>query len=266
MTDFYTQLEHQLVAAGHRRLGQGRAARAVAGRGRALVAATAAVAALVVAGAFALPAVFDTASTTSAPATPGRGPAPAPVAPSLAGVRVAVLNGTTARGYARSIATLLERRGARIVRVDATPAARQTRRTAVFFGRGRLAEGRARLVAQALGAQVLGPASRASSVPVAPLAGGDNVDAVVLLGIDRLRPTAARVVPAPVVPPSPKVLPPSVRLPAGPVRPLPAPAARVPSRPIPATPSRPAHAPSATVHEPDAPPAALPVPARPKTP
>src|SRR5436305_11450603 len=103
MTDFYTQLEHQLVAAGQRRAGQGRAARAVAGRGRALAAVTAAVAALVVAGAAAVPSVFDTAPATRAPATPGgvRAPVPAAAGASLAGIHVAVYNTTTRAGLAR---------------------------------------------------------------------------------------------------------------------------------------------------------------------
>jgi hypothetical protein len=258
MTDFYTQLERDLVAAGHRRLGQGRAARAVAGRGRALVAATAAVAVLAVAGAFGLPAVFDTASSTSAPATPGRGPAPAPV--SLAGIRVAIFNGTTHRGLARAVADRLEGLHARIAGVSAAPGPEPGRpRTVVGYRNG--AREQARRVAAALGGALVRP-SGAAGPTVVPVA--------VFVGLDlaRTTPVPPAAVPLPVTPKNPSAIPPTVTgpLPVRPAKPAPAPAARVPSRPLPASPSRPLQAPAATVPAPSAPPAALPVPAQPKTP
>ena len=141
MTDFYAQLEEQLIAAGRRRQAQGRLARALAGRERALLAATAAVAAIV-AGAVALPSL-----TARAPLPDSAAPV-APVAPpdntrttGLAGIRVAVYNAAADPDLGRRIGDELRAHGARVF-VFGAVAAQPGGRTVVRYRRGAEAQGR----------------------------------------------------------------------------------------------------------------------------
>jgi|GEM_PF-3449835 len=187
MTDFYAQLEAQLVGAGVRRQTQGTVARSVAGRGRAILATAAALAVLAAGGAFALPAAL-TSSSTNAPAAPPKAvtvPArPVPVnGRNLAGIGVAVFNATTSPGLARRVSDRLQQRGARIVATDTAPS-RRGARTAVFYRAG--SEAKARRVARALGAVVLGPFDRAKSPVIAPTS-GLAAAVVVIAGPDALR-------------------------------------------------------------------------------
>jgi hypothetical protein len=233
MTDFYAQLEHQLVAAGRRRQTQGRFGRAVAGRGRVLIATCAAIALLVAGGAVALPSVLTT-SSTSRPAAPHVAPAPAPArGGSLAGVRVAVLNATTQPGRARTVADRLRRLRARIA-VASTAPVQPGAAAGVFYRRG--AERQARRVAAALGAAVLGPYRAASSSPIDPPIG--RADVVVIVGTNRPLPPPAAV------PPVPRAAPP-----IAPALPVPAPRAPDARRAPPAVPA-PAPVPVPTVPEP----------------
>ncbi|MEA2218037.1 MAG: LytR cell envelope-related transcriptional attenuator [Solirubrobacteraceae bacterium] len=120
MTDFYSQLEDQLVAAGRRRLQRGPVRRAVAGRGRALVAVTAAVAVLVAGCALALSALRTTAPTGE-PARPVAPTTSVPAAPpgpardrTLAGIRIAVFNATATRGLGDRVGGELRSHGAHV--------------------------------------------------------------------------------------------------------------------------------------------------------
>jgi len=147
MTDFYAQLEEQLIAAGRRRQAQRRIARAVAGRGRMLIAATAAVA-VIVAAAIALPSL-----TAREPRSESAAPQ-APVAPpdsrrktSLAGIRVAVYNAAAEPGLGRRVGDELRSHGARVFVFGGVPS-QPGGRSVVRYRRG--AEARARLVADVL--------------------------------------------------------------------------------------------------------------------
>lgn len=156
MTDFYSQLEDQLLAAGRRRQEQRPVARAIAGRGRVLALATAAVAILVAAVALSLPgavtSVFDGGPTVPAAPPPAPAPAPAPVpAPdnaSLAGIRVAVYNATAQQGAGRSVGDELEARRAEVAVYGSVPS-QPGGRTIVRYVAG--AEAKARRVAAVLG-------------------------------------------------------------------------------------------------------------------
>ena len=157
MTDFYSELEDQLLAAGRRRQEQGRVARAIAGRGRVLAVATAAVAILVVAVALSLPgavsSVFDSGPTV--PAAPPPAPAPAPAPPpapgpgvSLAGIRVAVYNATAEPGAGRGVGDELRARDAEVAVFGSMPS-QPGGRSIVQYVPG--AEAKARRVAAVLG-------------------------------------------------------------------------------------------------------------------
>ena len=240
MTDFYAQLEDQLVTAGRRRQTQGRARRAIAGRGRALVAATAVAAALAAGVAVALPQLRTT-STTSTPAAtvapPGVAPGPLRGG-SLAGIRVAVLNGTTGTGLARLVADALGRRHAAIFEVGSA-ARKNVRGTVVYYRPG--ARAKARRVAAVLGGVPVRPSGASPDRRVA--------EVVVIVGVVRpLRPVPPAAVPA--TPNGPTAVAPAATIP------LPAPAR--PVAPSAATPVPPVPAPSATVPSP----AAVPVPPR----
>jgi hypothetical protein len=184
MTDFYAQLERELVDAGHRRAAQGRLRRAVMGRGRPLLATGAAV--LAAAGGVALVPALRSASS-SGPAHSGPPPAPvalpaSPASPGrapLRGVRTAVLNGTTRPGLGRVVAGLLEDRGATIDAV-ANASDQSLRRTVVEYRRGRA--GQARRVADVLGVRELAPLT-GEDEHVAPRA-----QVVVRVGRDRCLP------------------------------------------------------------------------------
>jgi hypothetical protein len=159
MTDFYAQLERQLVDAGDRRAAQGGLRRALTGRGRPLLATGAAVLAIAV-GAALVPALRSTSS--SGPARSGAPPAPVaapgPLAPhgrgALRGIRIAVLNGTTQPGLGRAVAGLLQERGATIDTV-ANASDQTLRRTLVEYRSGRRQQ--ARRVADVLGVRALAP-------------------------------------------------------------------------------------------------------------
>jgi hypothetical protein len=148
MTDFYAQLEEQLVAAGRRRKSQGRVARAVAGRGRALVATIAVAAVLTAGGAVALRS--SSTNEPAAPAAPAPAPAPAPVprGGSLAGIRVAVFNATAQPGLARATGEILKARRAHVAVFGSMPI-EPGGRTIVWYKPGAAAQ--ARRVAAVLG-------------------------------------------------------------------------------------------------------------------
>lgn len=174
MTDFYAQLERQLVDAGRRRNERGRVRRALAGRGRPLAGAGALVAAVAIAAAVAVsvaPGQRDAVQRRPAAAS-----APAPsVANDLRGIRVAVLNGTTRTGLARVVAAQLESLGARLVGVGNAPR-QNVAVTAVRHRHG--ARAKALRVAAALGVARVSP-DRGS------LPNARRAEVVVLVGADR---------------------------------------------------------------------------------
>jgi len=184
MSDFYGQLERQLVDAGRRRATHGRWRLALAGRGRPLLAVAMALLALVMAVAAAPHLRSDPspgpAGSGASPAPPVTSPPPpAAGTPSLRGMRVAVLNGTTRSGAARAVAEVLEARGATIGSIG--NAADQARaQTAVVYRPG--AEAQARRVAAVLGVRDVRPRTRVEVV-VAPEAA-----VVVHVGSDRRGP------------------------------------------------------------------------------
>lgn len=203
MTDFYAQLEEQLIAAGRRRGTQGRAARAVAGRGRVLGATTALAAAVIAGGAFALPAVLTSSPTSATPAAPATKPAPALAGQDLSGIRIVVLNATSASSAARTVANALAGRGAVISAVRNGP--QKAGSISVFSLRG--AQSRSRRVASALAVPLLGPfdgtgyAKKAGALP----RGSRQADAVVVVGTSR---TSVQATPLPAQ--APAAAPPAV--------------------------------------------------------
>lgn len=197
MTDFYAQLEEQLVAAGRRHQSQGRMRRAVAGRRRVLIASAAAIAVLVVAGAVALPWVLTTSSTSKPAAPPQVAPVPAVRALSLRGVDVAVRNGTTRTGAGRTVAAQLERLGARISAIESA-GNQNVARTVVLYRNG--ARAAAVRVAAVLGGGTIVRPSGAK-------ADGRVVAITVIVGAERRTATAAR----PVAPRAPALAVPAPR-------------------------------------------------------
>jgi hypothetical protein len=185
MTDFYAQLEDQLVAAGRRRRAQGPVGRAVAGRGRALVVVTAAVAVLVAGGAVVLPAL-RTSSPTSRSAAPAAPVPVPPVAPGpardsiLAGIRVAVFNATARPGLGRSVGDELRLHGAHVAVFGSGPP-QPGGRTIVRYTRD--AEARARRVAAVLGVARVGPYD--PSGPEGNPPASARAEVIVLAGYDR---------------------------------------------------------------------------------
>jgi hypothetical protein len=264
MTDFYAQLEDQLVAAGRRRQTQGRVGRAVAGRGRAVLGATVVAVAVAAGVAVALPGALSGTSERAPAVQPQVTPAPAttpppatttphavvPVpSPSLAGIRVAILNGTTRPGLARAVADWLRRRHATVVSV-AGNASQDTAQTVVIYRSDSRAK--ARRVAAALG----GVPVRASGASP----DGRVTAVIVLVGADYRRP------PVPAVPQAPAAVPPVATPPPVPIAPgrtapaaVPVPSARGGYVPAPtATVPLPAATPAAPA-TPIVPPAARPV-------
>jgi hypothetical protein len=184
MTDFYAQLEHQLVEAGRRRAGAGRLRRAIAARsGRPLVAVCAVLLAIA-AGVTLAPLLRSSSSPSQSPSSEaGRGaaapsplPPPGPVA--LRGVRVTVLNGALRPGLGRAVATKLEERGATIVSIGNANDQTQPQ-TVVEYRSG--AEAQARQVAAVLGLNAVAPLTGtgdriARSAEVVVWAGRDRCD------------------------------------------------------------------------------------------
>jgi hypothetical protein len=142
MTDFYGRLEEQLRAAGQHRQTQGRMGRAVAGRGRALVATTAVAAVLLAGGAVALRSSSTSEPAAPAPApTPAPAPAPVPAGGSLAGIRVAVFNATAEPGLARATGAVLKSRRAHVA-VFGSMTIQPGGRTVVWYEPGAAAQAR----------------------------------------------------------------------------------------------------------------------------
>jgi hypothetical protein len=165
MTDFYAQLEQQLVTAAAGRARQGAVARAVSGRRTQLLAVVATVA-VVVAGVAFLPGALAPSDSTPLPAPPA---APQPAGPlrssELRGIRVAVLNATTQTGRARDYAEQLDRRGAIITFIGNDSVQGVDRADRVRYRRG--AAARARRVARVLAVPRVTPlpAAQAALVP-----------------------------------------------------------------------------------------------------
>lgn len=183
MTDFYAQLEHQLVDAGRRRAGQGSLRRAATGRARLVAAAGAAV--LVLAAGGALVSGLRSGSGTT---VPDRGAAPQPAPPAvpaplgpqpLRGVGVAVFNGTFTSGLGRTVADLLETRGATILTISSASDQSATE-TIVSYTDGN--EAPARRVAAVLGVDGVVPYKGTPPLPFH----GDPV--IVVAGRDRIAP------------------------------------------------------------------------------
>ncbi len=218
MTDFYAQLEEQLLVAGRRRGARGPARRALAGRGRVLALACVASAAI---GATAVAVIGGSDSSPvglGTPAAPSGRALPAPSARGdLEGIRVAVLNGTTARGVARATADDLAALGARITSISnvSDPGGALTE---IRYKRGASAE--ARRVAGVLGVR------RVTSYTTSPPTMA-QVDVIVLVGADRLR----RTKPAPG--------PPVVTVPRAPAAPRPTTAPVTPAATVPRAPAAP---------------------------
>jgi len=197
MTDFYAQLEEQLLLAGRRRAGRGRARQALSGRGRPLLMA-ATVLGAIAAGAVTLPSLLSPSSEPAAPSAPPQQLLPPATAVSLRSIDVAVLNGTVQSGAARGVAEQLERRGATI-RTVGNAADQRIPRTLVFHYRGSVSQ--ARRVAAVLGvAKVRGLGSYF----------GTDADVVVFVGADRPRSLPA---PAPPLPGRTVTVPPTKRSP-----------------------------------------------------
>jgi len=195
MNDFYAQLEHELVEAGRRRAQRPRWRIALAGRGRLLLA----VATVLLAGVAAAASISLLGSGSSASAPAGGGVPPAPPAadsptvsatpapereqlPSrpLRGTRVAVYNGTTSAGVARTAAQRLAAQGATIGSVGNAVDQAQTR-TVVGHRPGAGAQGR--IVATILGVRDIHPWTDDEAL----MARG-GADVVVQVGSDRSRP------------------------------------------------------------------------------
>jgi hypothetical protein len=182
VTDFYAQLEEQLVTAARRRDGQGRPQRMLAGRGRRLAAG-----ALAVAIAAAVVVSVAPVQRDAAPRRPALPAAPEPsVRADLSGIRVAILNGTTRTGLARATADVLDARHARIAGTG-NAARQQLALTEVRYRRG--ARAKALRVAAALGVGRVGPYASSPR-------GVRRADVVVLVGADRQ--PRAKPAPAPV--------------------------------------------------------------------
>ncbi|MEA2149802.1 MAG: LytR cell envelope-related transcriptional attenuator [Solirubrobacteraceae bacterium] len=234
MTDFYAQLEEQLVSAGRRRRTQGRVSRAAAGRGWQLAGAVAAVAAI--AAAVVVAVSGQDATRVRAPAPAGAGPSTVtvtvPARPSLRGILVEVFNGTPRTGLARTVADQLERADATVGAVGAGPRLDRAR-TSVRYRPGKRAQ--ARRVAAVLGVSDVRRATAADGL--APAAA-----VRVLVGEDlrRIRP---------VVPDAPRPLPSPSAVPAVPLPPA---GRSVPAAPVP-LPAQPVHPPPATAPLPAAP-------------
>jgi hypothetical protein len=179
MTDFYVQLEQQLVAAARRRSERGRMRSALARRARPLWAAAALMAAVVAAVVVALaPLHGDAGVQRRGPAAPVAPPVPAPLlSRDLGGIRVAVLNAWTQPGAARAVAAQLSTLHARIVAVGNAPR-QHAATTQVHHGRG--ARAKALRVAAVLGVARVAPVT---SVPPH----GRRAEVIVLVGADRSR-------------------------------------------------------------------------------
>lgn len=177
-SDFFADLERQLVDATPRRAQRIRRAR------RRRAAALCTILLALVAGGAGLVAALDgsTTSSSSGPAAPSTAPAAVPtgVARPLGSFTTAVLNGTPTPGLGRAVANALQERGAKIG--DVTNAAtHDATRTQVFYAPGRRVD--AGTVAQAIGIRgtsALMPITRAQRVLA-----GDQAKVVVLVGSDQ---------------------------------------------------------------------------------
>jgi len=178
MSDFYGQLERQLVDAGRRRAERGRW-RPMAGRGRGrLAVATAALvllAAVVLVPALRSESARSPAGSAAPPAPPG-----AQRDVSLRGISVAIFNATTTAGLGRAAADVLQRREAS-VRGVATDIDQDRARSVVEHRPGVATQ--ARLVADVLGVRDVRPLSQASSRQA-----GADAAVVVRLGADHRTP------------------------------------------------------------------------------
>ncbi|MEA2156680.1 MAG: LytR cell envelope-related transcriptional attenuator [Solirubrobacteraceae bacterium] len=234
MTDFYTQLEEQLLVAGRRRESQSRAGLALAGRGRQVAGATALVAAIAAGVVIAAPGGGG-APPEQAPARAAPPPAAASPAPgSLRGIRVLVLDGTPRPGVARTVAGDLRRLQASIRGLRNAPG-RAVQQTSVRYAPGRRAQ--ARRVAAALGVADVGPASASAAI-------AGTVDVTVVVGTDvrrrppvvPARPAATPATPVPARPGGAPVTPVPVRPGGAPVAPAPARPGAAPATPLPVRP------------------------------
>jgi hypothetical protein len=199
MSDFYAQLEQQLVAAGRRRNERSRMRRALAGRGRPLAGAGALAAAIAAAVLFVAPGQREVVRQRPAARAAPVVAAPA-AATDLRGIRVAVLNATTQPGLARATAAVLMARHARIT-TTGNAANQQVLITKVRHRRGARA--------QALKvAGVLGVGRVSSYKSSRPTVGRSDV--VVLVGADRRDRPPEDVSPRPpTVQPAPPATPPT---------------------------------------------------------
>ena len=189
MSDFYSRLEEQLVAAGRRRQTRGQVASAVAGRGRALAAVAVVLAVLIAGLAVTLPVPLTTSTTdetlgpmpamsVAAPTTtPPTATAPAENA-RLAGIRVAVFNATGLPQLARNTAETLRAQGAYVALFGS---GRPRSRTIIRYVRG--AESNARRVASFLGVVTIGPHDESGAEPIPPETARASV--IVVVGYDR---------------------------------------------------------------------------------
>jgi hypothetical protein len=186
MTDFYGRLEEQLRAAGQHRQTQGRMGRAVAGRGRALVATTAVAAVLLAGGAVALSSSSTSEPAAPAPApTPAPAPRPVPAGGSLAGIRVAVFNATAEPGLARATGAVLKSRRAHVA-VFGSMTIQPGGRTVVWYEPGAAAQ--ARRVAAVLGVPRVAPFDPSTGEAIPPPSA--RVTVIVAIGYQPRLPVA----------------------------------------------------------------------------
>lgn len=186
MTDFYAELEDQLITAGRRRAGVGGLRRATLGRGRPALVVAAVLVTVAVAGALVSTLGLPSGSG-SRPASNGAAP-PAvvppsvdPVARDLRGITVAVLNGTTRAGAGRSVAGRLEQRGATIGTIQ-NSADQTIGESVVAYTDGKEHRARARAVAAVLGRGRVEPFAGRESPPEG------NASVIVVVGRDLATP------------------------------------------------------------------------------
>ena len=173
MTDFYAQLERQLLEAGRRRAGRGRWRLAPAGRGRPLLAVAAALVAVTLGVVAVVPALrsgdfsWDGGGGGAAPTPPTVTAPPAqPRLPSLRGIRVAVLNATTTTGLARNVADTLGAHGATIDFIGSAPQQDLTQSVVEFRPGAERQASLVRLVLEVVRTRAL-PAAKFAAAPTA---------------------------------------------------------------------------------------------------
>jgi hypothetical protein len=182
MTDFFDDLERQLVAATPQRAGRVRRARA-----RRAAALSTTLVALLACGAGIAAAVDgdDGGGSAASPATTATAPAPTPtgpraIDPDRSTYTVAVLNGTSTPGLARGVANRLQNARFKIGNVTNAATQRRTATTVYFAREQDVAAATQVAETLSLGDTTLRPMARSVR-----LVAGDQARVVVLVGSDQ---------------------------------------------------------------------------------